>query len=311
MDLKFGIILLQTIPWSELIKRCKFVEDLNFDFLWLADHFVGALDKKHILNPWFECWTSLAAVATQTTNIRIGTLVNSAPLRHPGLVARQAMTIDHISNGRLELGLGTGISGSKGEVAYEMLGIDDWEPTERVERFEEQVQIIDQALKQPLSTFNGKYYTTTDLAISPSPIQKPRPPLTIAALGKKMIIIAAKYADSWNSFGEGKGKSSDQLLDELKKRLNTFEQVCDDIGRDSTIIRKSYLTYGPEVQEIYQSTRNFREFVESRIQAGINELIIYWPFSTDGFTILPQIAIEIANLKKKYSDRMKYLWEKN
>jgi len=105
--LRFGVITIQSLPWQEEVERWKHIEALGFDSVWLADHFVDPWDPS---GPWFECWTFLAALATTTRKIRIGTLVMSIPLRNPALLARQVMTIDHISGGRLELGLGSGVS---------------------------------------------------------------------------------------------------------------------------------------------------------------------------------------------------------
>ena len=120
----------------------------------------------------------LAAAARETTRIRLATYVTQIPLRHPAMLARQALTVDHISGGRLEVGLGTGLTI---DPAYDMIGIPNWEPKERVARFEEYVEIVDRLLSHETSSFEGRYYRIKDAAMNPRPVQRPRPPIVIAA----------------------------------------------------------------------------------------------------------------------------------
>ena len=124
---------LPNTPWDVLIKCFKRIEELGFDVTGTGDHFV---DWSNPQSPWFEHWTLLAAVAAETTRIRILSGVTQIPFRNPALLARQALTVDHISNGRLELGLGTGILI---DPSYEMMGIPNWCSGERVARFKEYV----------------------------------------------------------------------------------------------------------------------------------------------------------------------------
>ena len=137
--LRFGVATVQNTSWETLVKRWQFIEQVGFDSLWVADHFTVWF-RPYVDMPWFEAWTTLSSLATQTSKIRIGTLVTSITWRNPAWLARQALTVDHISHGRLELGLGTGVHGDLG---HSMTGIEDWTPRERVERFGEYVEIID------------------------------------------------------------------------------------------------------------------------------------------------------------------------
>ena len=119
-DLRFQVIALPNAPWDEVLSRFKYVEDLGFDLVTTADHFV---DWNNPSVPWLEAWTVLAAVARETTRIRLATYVTQIPLRNPAMLARQALTVDHLSGGRLEVGLGTGLTI---DPAYDMIGIPNW-----------------------------------------------------------------------------------------------------------------------------------------------------------------------------------------
>lgn len=188
--LTFGATVVQNAPWSTMVERARHLESLDIDTIWIADHFVNPFTPSQ---PWFEGWTALAGLALETHRVRIGTLVTSAAFRNPAFLARQALTVDHMSNGRLELGIGSGVAADPSNA---MAGIDDWLPGERVARFEESVQIIDALLRQELTTFEGRYHRVESALMNPRPVQQPRPPLTIAALGPRMIRIAARYADT-------------------------------------------------------------------------------------------------------------------
>lgn len=263
----------QNLPWEKEVERWKLIESLGFDSVWLADHFT---DPVFHTGHWFESWTLLASLAVVTERIRIGTLVSSMPLRRPAVLARQALTIDHISNGRLELGLGTG--GSRDPV-HNMLGIEDWVGSERVERFKDQIEVIDRLLRHDVSSYNGKFYKLNEATMNPETIQKPRPPLVIAAMGKSMLKIAAKYADTWNSFGSEDWRTpAEKILENTKKRVELMEKYCDEIGRNPETLRRSLLFYSRHGRTILDSEENFRNVINQYKEIGINEFIIYYPF---------------------------------
>ena len=147
---RFIVGAIQEVPWPEMVARWQHIETLGLDGVMLADHFVNFAQPKA---PWFEAWTLLSALATQTKTIRIG-LLSAIPWRNPAFLARQAMTVDHISNGRLELGLGAAAPGTI-DISYTMTGIPDWPPKERVDRFREAVEIVDQLLRNPETSYEG------------------------------------------------------------------------------------------------------------------------------------------------------------
>jgi len=272
-DIRFGVMTVQNLPWEKEVERWKLIESLGFDSVWLADHFT---DPVFHTGHWFESWTLLASLAVVTERIRIGTLVSSMPLRRPAVLARQALTVDHISNGRLELGLGTGASR---DPVHNMLYIDDWVGSERAERFKDQIEVIDRLLRHDVSSYNGKFYKLNEATMNPQTIQKPRPPLVIAAMRKSMLKIAAKYADTWNSFGSEDWRTpAEKILENTKKRVELMEKYCDEIGRNPETLRRSLLFYSRHGRTILDSEENFRNVINKYKEIGINEFIIYFPF---------------------------------
>ncbi|MFX0091899.1 MAG: LLM class flavin-dependent oxidoreductase [Candidatus Hodarchaeota archaeon] len=288
-DLRFGVITIQSKPWAVLVQHWKKTEELGFDSLWIADHFCDYNQPTH---PFFEGWTTLTGLAGVTHKIRIGTLVTTISLRHPAVLARQALTLDHISNGRLNLGIGAGAPSSEGEIVYDMIGIDDWKASERVAHFKEQIEIIDLLLRERVSSYSGKYYQLKDVGMNPPPIQNPGPPITIGGIRRKMIKIAVKYADTWNSYG-GINLNPKEMYESIKKQVEFAEDYCKELGRNLSTLRQSHLTYGQEVQTLYDSEDNFLKYIEKYEELGFSEFILFYPWDKKQMVVFEKIAKEI------------------
>lgn len=302
-ELRFFTGPLPNVPWKELIKRFKYVEALGFDVTGVGDHFVNWTNPN---DPWFELWTIMAAIAVETTKIRLETLVTQIPFRNPALLARQALTVDHISNGRLELGLGTGF---RTDPACEMMGIPNWSNEERVERFKEYIEIVDQLLSNEVTTYNGCYYKVKEAVMKPRPIQKPRPPITIAAWGPIMMKYATRYADTWNSTSSA--NTFEEQLDETRRRNQLVDKYCSDIGRNPSSLRRSYLMFDAEARKssglinYYDSEKVFVEMVKKLIDVGITEFGLYYPYLEEQIPMFEKIAREvIPELKEKYKKKI-------
>jgi len=298
--LRFGVITVQNTSWKTLVKRWQFIEQVGFDTLWVVDHFTVPVPS-YVNMPWFEAWTTLSSLAVQTSRIRIGTLVTAIPWRNPAWLARQALTVDHVSHGRLELGLGTGVHG---DVAHSMTGIEDWSPRERVQRFGEYVEIVDLLLRNPVTTYRGKYYKLEAAHMQPPPVQKPRPPITIGAYRPLMLRYVARYADAWNRIGG----ILDSDVEEVRRQNRLLDKYCLEVNRDPQSLRRSYVmcegeairSLGPMM--IYKSIDAFPEAVERFIKVGITEFVIGYPFTDEQVPVFEQIAKEtIPELRKLYS----------
>src|SRR5918996_816353 len=154
--LRFHVLLLPNVGWAELKARVLWLEELGVEVAALADHVV---DWTNPTVPWLETWTALPALAGATRTIRLSTVVTQIPLRNPAMLARQLTTLDHISNGRIELGLGTGLGI---DPSCAMIGVPNWEPGERVARFGEYVELISRILSEEVTTYHGRYYQVDD-----------------------------------------------------------------------------------------------------------------------------------------------------
>lgn len=287
-QLRFSVLVLPNVPWPELLRRCRQVEELGFDSVGLADHLVDWAGGK---GPWFELWSQLAAIAQATTRIRLATLVAQIPLRNPALFALQALTADHISGGRLDVGLGTGL---EIDPSYRMMGIENWSAKERVARFGEYVEIVDRLLSQEETSFQGRFYRVDAAALRPRPIQSPRPPIMIAALGPVMLGHAARYADIWNSISFA--KTFEAQIDETRGRMTAIDARCAAIGRDPASLRRSYLMFDPTARssggkiKYYESEETFTHMVEQVIALGISEVAFYYPMLDEQVPTFERIA---------------------
>lgn len=260
-----------------MVRHWQAFEELGFDSIWHADHY----QRPSIPDaPFLEGWTLLAALALKTTRPRIGILVTSNTFRHPPLLAKQAVTVDHISNGRLELGIGTGWF--KGE--HENFGVPFPEPPELVDRFQEAVVLIDKLLTLDVTTFEGKYYQVRDAPFRPEPVQRPRPPLTLGAHGPRMLRFAARYADRWNSHGTAA---------EIRERNAFLDEACAAIGRDpGEIIRSLYGWTIPMGIDPWSSPDAFSDVVGRYREAGMSEFLMEAPHEHQ-FPMMERIAAEV------------------
>jgi alkanesulfonate monooxygenase SsuD/methylene tetrahydromethanopterin reductase-like flavin-dependent oxidoreductase (luciferase family) len=288
-----------------MVKRLRYLEELGFDSVWIGDHFVNWRHARASIDPWFEAWTLLAALATKTSRIRIG-MVTPITWRNPAFLARQALTVDHISNGRLELGLGAGV---RGDPSHAMTGIPDLSPRERVARFREYVEIVDQLLSNEVTTYEGRYYTIKEAVMNPRPIQQPRPPIMIGASRPAMLKHAARYADTWNC---GSSASTlEEQPEEIRRRNELIDKYCLDIGRDPSSLRRSFLVYNPEIARaldhngfigLYESEDAFRNMIDRYVDVGITEFLLFYPFNEKRLPHFEKIAKEIIpELREIYS----------
>ena len=298
-DLRFQVAIMPNDDFDGVLRRFKHVEDLGIDMATTGDHFV---DWTNPPRPWLEAWTTLAAIARETTRIRLATYVTQIPFRNPAMLARQALTLDHISGGRIEVGLGVGLTI---DPSYDMIGVENWDEKERVRRFPNYVEIVDRLLSNEVASYEGEYYSIKDAVMNPRPIQSPRPPIVIAALRPVMMRITAKYADNWNSLSFA--QTFDEQLAETRERVARMNDNLAAIGRDRSALRYSYQMFDPASRAsggavtYYTSTDLFVEMAEKLIEAGMTELGLYYPTLPEQIANFEKIVSEvIPDLKKRH-----------
>jgi F420-dependent oxidoreductase-like protein len=274
---RFGICTDQNMTWEKSVERWQLFERLGFESAWVCDHLVQPSRPN---GPYFEAWSLLAGLAARTEKIRIGVLVTSNTFRYPQVVAKMAVTIDHISNGRLEVGLGAGWY----EPEHTMFGIPFPETKELVGRFREAVQVIDLLMREDTSSFDGTYYQLRNAKSRPSSVQKPRPPLVIGAFGPRMLKIVATFADTWNAFGTPA---------EMRQRNQMLDDYCREIGRDpDTLDRSLYYWVAKAGADPWASKQAFYDVVNPYIEAGVNQFILDQP-RDDQLDMLEWAAAEV------------------
>jgi alkanesulfonate monooxygenase SsuD/methylene tetrahydromethanopterin reductase-like flavin-dependent oxidoreductase (luciferase family) len=289
--LRFHVLLLPNVAWTELTARVRRLEALGLEVAALGDHFV---DWTNPTAPWLESWTALAGLAVATHTIRLATLVTQIPLRNPAMLARQALTLDHVSGGRIELGLGTGLTI---DPAYAMIGVPNWEPAERVARFGEYLELVSRLLSQESTTYAGRYYHADGAIMQPRPVQPPRPPLIVAALGPRMLRHAARSADSWNSLSF-QPTVAEQLA-ETRARIAAIDAACVAIGRDPATLRRSYTMFDPQARPrggaigYYASPARFIDEVSRVVELGISDVGLYYPLAATQLAAFEQIARDV------------------
>ncbi|MGE5123055.1 MAG: LLM class flavin-dependent oxidoreductase [Acidobacteriaceae bacterium] len=233
--MKIGLVLViaereelqRAYSYQETRQIAVQAEAAGFDSLWLYDHMLYRGDYPTI-GIW-ECWTFLSALAEATHRVELGTLVACYSFRNPALLAKMAITLDEVSQGRLVLGLGAGWN----KPEFDAFG---WPFDHRVDRFEEALQIIHPLLKEDRVNFEGKYYQALDCEIRPFGPRKNGPPIMIGSFGKRMLNLTAKYADLWNTCYLG-------YVDTLTRPRQELLQACREVGRDPATLGVTVLLY--------------------------------------------------------------------
>src|SRR6266567_1357761 len=258
MKLRFGIKTAQQFTSYDDILRVWLEADTIsiIEHAWAFDHFIPlGLDPT---GPQLEGWTLLGALAARTNRLRVGLMVTGNTYRHPAVLAKIGATVDNISHGRLDFGIGAGWN----ELESNMYGIPLYTPGERIRRLGEACEVIKRLWTETVANFDGRYYQLKDAYCEPKPVQKPYPPLVIGGSGEQLTLrIVAQYANIWNFAGGP--------VDQFRHKNEVLDAHCAAIGRDPAAIDRSVqLVVTPA------DLNATRELVQSYITAGANHNIL-------------------------------------
>ena len=256
--MRFGMdVAQQRMEWDDLLGRVRLCEDLGFDGAWGFDHFVPMYGEGP--GNCFEGMTTLAALASATSRIRLGLLVTGVTYRHPSVLAAEAVTVDHASHGRLELAVGAAWY----EAEHRQLGIDFPPVAERFDRLEDCLEIFTRLFTGEVVDYQGRAFSLAGAQLRPTPVQQPGPPVWIGGSGRRRTLpLVARYADVWHCF---------ESLESLRELSAVVDELATAAGRDPrSIIRASSLS----LSEPWSAVRANAEAMRA---AGVGYLVCGWP----------------------------------
>ncbi|MZE78565.1 LLM class flavin-dependent oxidoreductase [Streptomyces xinghaiensis] len=296
MSPRLSTVILPVDRWNEG-GRAKWqrAEELGFHAAYTYDHLSWRSFRD---GPWYGALPTLTAAATATGRLRLGTLVTSPNFRHPVTLAKELISLDDISGGRITLGIGAGGSGFDATA----LGQRPWTPRERADRFGEFVPLLDRLLTEGTVSQRGDFYTAEEARNLPGCIQRPRLPFAVAATGPRGLRLAARHGQAWVTTGDPKlyETGTPQQSDEaLRRQLEGLAAACAEAGRDVAELDKILLTgFTPDRARPLESLDAFVDFAGRHRDLGFTEIVVHWPIPGSDFAadqaVFEKIATEAA-----------------
>jgi len=256
--MRFGIdVAQQRMEFDEIVQRVRLGEALGFDGVWGFDHFVPMYGEGP--GNCFEGMTTLAALASATSTIRLGLLVTGVTYRHPSILAAQAVTVDHASAGRLELALGAAWY----DAEHRQLGLEFPPTARRFDRLQDELEILTRLYSGEVVSYRGSHFHLDHAQMRPMPVQRPHPPIWIGGSGpRRTLPLVAKWADAWHTWGSP---------EQLNAQWAEVERMAIAAGRDpASILRASSLSLSEPMDEV-------RRAVTAMQKAGVGYLVCGWP----------------------------------
>jgi alkanesulfonate monooxygenase SsuD/methylene tetrahydromethanopterin reductase-like flavin-dependent oxidoreductase (luciferase family) len=269
---EFGVYIPQlAFGFDDLLARARLCEELGIGSFWLFDHLYGpGLPQQ----PSLEGWTLATALLSLTSTIRVGHLVLDNNLRHPVLLGKMATTLDVISGGRLDIGIGSGSYAAE----HEEGGFPWGTLTERTERLEESLEILTRMFRDERTSFEGTHYQVRNIPNLPPPVQRPRPPIHVGGVGERFTIpLVARYADVWNVPTYG--------LDRWELVAPRLDAACEEIGRDPASVRRS-------IETVLVLAPDEHSLTEARARAERRYPGPGWGLEAGGFVGTPAAVVD-------------------
>ena len=289
--LRLSTVILPVHRWHDGGRdRWQRAEQLGFHAAYTYDHLSWRAAFRD--GPWFGALPTLTAAAAATTRLRLGTLVTSPNFRHPVTLAKELMSLDDISEGRLTLGIGAGGNGFDATA----LGQEPWTPRERADRFGEFVPLLDRLLRDPVVSYEGTFYSAHEVRGIPGCVQRPRLPFAVAATGPRGLLLAARFGQAWVTTGDPRVSATGTEAEgvrAVRDQAARFEAACAETGRDPAEPAKVLLT-GFTPGRPLDSVDAFVDFAGRYAEAGITELVLHWPIPDSQFAADEKVFERIA-----------------
>lgn len=268
-------------------------EQLGFHAAYTYDHLSWRTFRD---GPWYGAVPTLTAAAAATARMRLGTLVTSPNFRHPVTLAKELISLDDVSGGRITLGIGSGGVGFDATA----LGQEAWTPRERADRFAEFVQLLDRLLTEEAVTHEGTFYSAVEARNIPGCVQRPRLPFAVAATGPRGLRLAAAYGQAWVTTGDPKlfeTGTPEQSVEAIRGQMDGLSKACAEAGRDEAELEKILLTgFTPDRGRPLESLDAFVDFAGRHAALGFDEIVIHAPIPDSVFAadqaVFEQIATE-------------------
>ena len=275
--MRLGVVILPELRRAELAAVWRRAEALGFDHAWTYDHLAWRSLRD---STWFAAVPTLAAAALATARIRLGMLVASPNFRHPVPFARELIALDDLSSGRFTLGSGAGGTGWDATI----LGQPAWSPRERAERFAEFVELSDRLLREPDTSYAGRYYSAHEARSHPGCVQHPRIPFAVAATGPRGMRLAARYGQTWVTTGdrqrEGLGPAEGARV--IAAQAARLDEACLAAGREPATLARMVLS-GLALAGGLDSVEAFRETLGRYAEVGVTDFVVHWPRAAEPF----------------------------
>lgn len=290
--MRLSTVILPVRRWSEGGRDAwQRAEQLGFHSAYTYDHLSWRTFRD---GPWFGAVPTLTAAAGATSRLRLGTLVTSPNFRHPVTLAKDLITLDDVSGGRITLGIGAGGNGFDATA----LGQEPWTPRERADRFGEFLPLLDRLLTEPAVTHAGTHYSAGEARNIPGCVQRPRLPFAVAATGPRGLKLAARYGQAWVTTGDPKLFESGtpaQSLEALRGQLTKLGTACAETGRDVGELDKILLTgFTPERSGPLESLDAFVDFAGRHFALGFTEIVLHAPVPDSDFAADEKVFERIA-----------------
>ncbi|MET7621203.1 LLM class flavin-dependent oxidoreductase [Streptomyces sp. NPDC005408] len=292
--MRLSTVILPVRPWHDGGRdEWTRAEQLGFHTAYTYDHLSWRTFRD---GPWYGAVPTLTAAAAATERLRLGTLVTSPNFRHPVTLAKELISLDDISGGRITLGIGAGGMGFDATV----LGQEAWTPRERADRFGEFVPLLDRLLTEDSVTYEGTFYSAVEARNIPGCVQRPRLPFAVAATGPRGLKLTAKHGQAWVTTGDPKlfeTGTPEQSVEAIRGQIDKLGKACADMGRDVAELDKILLTgFTPEPGRVLESLDAFVDFAGKHFELGFTEIVIHAPIPDSDFAadqaVFEQIATE-------------------